>query len=76
MAVLDSEHSAFSILNGEISESKIVVLWYRDKEVKRLQSKYTLTMENKNSFEFSSYLSMDHGESWALTHERIYTRIE
>ncbi|WP_430969050.1 hypothetical protein [Spongiimicrobium sp. 2-473A-2-J] len=76
MSILDSEHNSFSILDGEISDGKVVVYWYRNKEVKRLQSRYLLTVQSAKRFEFSSYLSTDYGENWALTHERIYTRIE
>lgn len=76
MSVLDSEHNSFSILDGEIENGKMIVYWYRNKDVKRLQSKYILTIETNNRFEFSSYLSTDYGEKWALTHERIYKRME
>lgn len=75
MSILDSEHNSFSILNGEIEEGKIIVYWYRNEDVRKLQSKYVLTIMDNNKFEFSSYLSTDHGKSWALTHERIYSRI-
>ena len=74
MSILDSEHNSFSILNGEIKDGKIVVYWYRNEDVKKLQSKYILTVVDNNKFEFSSYLSTDYGADWALTHERIYTR--
>ena len=76
MSILDSEHNSFSILDGEIKDEKIVVYWYRNKDVKKLQSKYILTIKNNNKFEFSSHLSTNYGEKWALTHERIYKRIE
>lgn len=76
MSILDSEHNSFSILNGEIIGDKIVVYWFRNKDVKKLQSKYILTIVNNEKFEFSSYLSTDYGENWALTHERIYTKKE
>ena len=76
MSILDSEHNSFSILDGEIKDDKIEVYWFRNKEVKRLQSKYVLKVESDEKFEFSSFLSTDHGENWALTHKRIYTRVE
>ena len=76
MSILDSEHNSFSILNGEVKDNNIIVYWYRNNDVKRLQSKYILTIESLNKFEFSSYLSTDYGENWALTHKRIYTRME
>ena len=76
MSILDSEHNSFSILNGEIKDNKVVVYWFRNKDVKKLQSKYILTIANDNEFEFSSYLSTDYGENWALTHKRVYTRIK
>lgn len=75
MSVLDSEHGSFSILEGEKKGNQLELIWYRDTKVKRLQSKYILTKNGKEQFEFSSYLSMDYGETWALTHERKYYRI-
>ena len=76
MSALDSEHNSFSYLEGKIVDGRIEVYWFRDKEVKRLQSKYILTIKNSDEFEFSSYLSMDYGETWALTHMRVYSRME
>ena len=43
--------------------------------IKRLQSKYILAIKTDNEFEFSSYLSTDYGNNWALTHERKYYKI-
>jgi len=74
MTALDSEHGSFSNFEGSISENTMTALWYRDKEKKRLQSKYILTVKSEGSFEFSSFLSTDYGETWALTHERKYQR--
>ena len=74
MIALDSEHGSYSALEGTVYDNQMEVYWYRDKEVKRLQSKYILTILSENQFEFSSFLSMDHGVTWALTHERKYTR--
>ena len=74
MVALDSEHNSFSLLSGNIVESTLIVYWYRDPENKKLQSKYILTSENPEQFEFSSYLSTDYGDTWALTHERKYSR--
>lgn len=76
MSALDSEHGSFSILNGKVENDKLVIYWFRNKDVKKLQSKYILSIENKDKFEFSSYLSTDYGKNWALTHERIYSRID
>ena len=74
MATLDSEHGSFSMYKGAIAEESMELIWYRDETVKRLQSKYVLTVNGTNSFEFSSFLSTDSGNSWALTHQRTYTR--
>lgn len=74
MTALDSEHGSFSNFEGTIDGNQMTVLWYRNKEVGRLRSKYMLTIENSDSFEFSSFLSTDHGETWALTHERKYQK--
>ncbi|MEQ9405121.1 MAG: WD40 repeat domain-containing protein [Cyclobacteriaceae bacterium] len=74
MVALDSEHGSYSVLEGSIVNDQLVVYWFRDKEKKRLQSKYIMTFANKDAFEFSSYLSQDYGETWALTHERKYSR--
>ncbi|GGI57602.1 hypothetical protein GCM10011444_19110 [Winogradskyella haliclonae] len=76
MSALDSEHGSFSILNGKIENDKLVIYWFRNIDVKKLQSKYILSIENKDKFEFSSYLSTDYGKNWALTHKRIYSRID
>lgn len=74
MSVLDSEHNKFSILNGNLKDNQIIVYWFRNNERKKLQSKYILTTQNLDEFEFSSYLSTDYGKNWALTHQRIYNR--
>lgn len=75
LVVTDSEHGSASVLNGGISTKGFEVYWYRDPEKKRLQSTYILDIADMNHFELSSYLSTDYGETWALTHERIYQRI-
>lgn len=74
MTAADSEHGTFSLYKGTINGDKMTVFWYRDEKVKRLQSKYILTVSDERHFEFSSYLSTDHGATWALTHERNYSR--
>ena len=74
MLALDSEHGAYSELNGNINNNIMTVFWYRNPETKRLQSKYILTVQNDDQFEFSSFLSTDYGNTWALTHERKYSR--
>ena len=74
MAVLDSEHGSFSILNGAIAENRLIVYWFREENIKRLQSKYILDIQGWDSFELSSFLSTDNGKSWAITHERKYKR--
>lgn len=76
MMTLDSEHGSFSISDGSINNKMMTTYWYRNKDVKRLQSKYILTFKSDDIFEFSSYLSTDSGKSWALTHERKYSKIE
>nr|WP_321236152.1 hypothetical protein [uncultured Psychroserpens sp.] len=75
MVTLDSEHSGFSIQNGSIINNVMTTIWYRNENVKRLQSKYILSLKGSNAFEFSSYLSTDYGKTWALTHERTYAKI-
>ncbi len=75
MATLDSEHGGFSIHNGSIVNETMTTYWYRNEDVKKLQSKYIMTQEDEDSFEFSSYLSTDYGNTWALTHGRKYSRI-
>ncbi len=75
MLALDSEHGSFSTLNGSIKNNELTTYWYRNKEVKRLQSKYIMSFTDTNTFEFSSYLSTNHGKDWALTHQRKYYRI-
>ena len=75
MTVLDSEHGRFSVLNGTIENDGMVVYWYRENEESRLRSKYILTFKDPDHFEFSSWLSTDYGENWALTHERIYSKM-
>ncbi|MEP5612180.1 MAG: WD40 repeat domain-containing protein [Cyclobacteriaceae bacterium] len=74
MVTLDSEHSSYSTLDGTIENGQLVVTWFRDKEKKRVQSRYIMSIIDEDAFEFSSYLSTDYGENWALTHERKYTR--
>ncbi|WP_353778367.1 alpha/beta hydrolase [Winogradskyella sp. 3972H.M.0a.05] len=76
MSALDSEHGSFSILNGTVEDSKMTLYWYRDIQKKRLQSKYKLEFKDESTFEFSSFLSTDYGENWALTHQRIYHKIK
>ncbi|MFV1883877.1 MAG: hypothetical protein ACMZ7B_05290 [Balneola sp.] len=71
---IDSEHGSFSSYKGLVKNEILTVIWYRDEKVKRLQSKYVLTKQSENDFEFSSFLSTDYGETWALTHERKYRR--
>ena len=75
MIALDSEHGSFSFLEGKIKNDTLTTYWYRNKAVKKLQSKYILTFNNSNRFEFSSYLSTDFGKQWDLTHQRIYHKI-
>lgn len=74
MLALDSEHGAYTKLEGEVKEEYMEFFWYRDKEKKRLQSKYILRIVSKDNFEFSSFLSTDYGKSWALTHQREFSR--
>lgn len=75
MVSVDSEHGSYSLLEGAIIDSKTMELyWYRDHNKKRVQSKYVMLLLDKEAFEFSSYLSTDYGERWALTHERFYSR--
>ncbi len=74
MVAMDSEHGGFSTYDGSIDKDEIILYWYRDKERRRLQSKYVMTINDTNNFEFSSYLSTDFGETWALTHGRLYRR--
>jgi hypothetical protein len=76
LSILDSEHNSFSILSGKIKNDKMIVYWYRNKDLRKLQSKYILTLKSNNSFEFTSFLSTDYGETWALTHKRDYSRIK
>ncbi|MEP1034198.1 WD40 repeat domain-containing protein [Ekhidna sp.] len=76
MVALDSEHGKFSLLEGSISNGILEVIWFRNKEVGRLRSKYVMTFKTENSFEFSSYLTTDYAETWSLTHQRIYKRIK
>ncbi|WP_298759369.1 alpha/beta hydrolase [uncultured Psychroserpens sp.] len=75
MIALDSEHGSFSTLEGAIKNDTLTTYWYRNKTVKRLQSKYIMSVNSANRFEFSSYLSTDYGKQWALTHQRIYHKI-
>lgn len=74
MVALDSEHGSFSFLEGSLEDDQLVLYWYRNKQVRRLISKYVMTFLDDDQFEFSSFLSTDHGENWALTHQRIYSR--
>lgn len=74
MVALDSEHGGYSMLNGFITDEVLEVVWYRNEAVGRLRSKYVMTFQDLDTFEYSSFLSTDHAETWALTHERIYTR--
>ncbi|WP_299116590.1 hypothetical protein [uncultured Winogradskyella sp.] len=76
MSTVDSEHGSFSLFNGKIKDNSIELLWYRDIEKKKLQSKYKMTIISEDAFEFSSYLSTDYGNYWALTYERKYQRIK
>lgn len=75
MISFDSEHADIQYFTGEIEHHETTLIWYRDRNVKRLQSKYILNRHSNNEFEFSSFLSTDHGETWALTHERKYQRL-
>ncbi len=74
MVSMDSEHGGFLTYDGQINNDKLEVLWYREKKVGRLKSKYILSYTNENEFEFSSYLSND-GATWALTHQRNFKRV-
>ena len=76
MISLDSEHGSFSIFEGQLKNNKMTTYWYRNKDKKKLQSKYILSFKDSNNFEFSSFLSQDYGRSWALTHKRIYHKIQ
>ncbi len=76
MVAMDSEHGSYSTLEGTIENGSLVLYWFRNKEVGKLRSKYVMSQENANAFEFSSYLSTDFGETWALTHQRKYFRKE
>ncbi|MFY0601339.1 MAG: DUF1579 family protein [Cyclobacteriaceae bacterium] len=76
MVTLDSEHSSFSSLQGEISENEMTVYWYRNPEKRKLQSKYILNYMSADQFEFSSFLSTDYGDTWSLTHQRKYKRLQ
>ncbi len=75
MLALDSEHGSFSTLNGTINNNELTTYWYRNKDVKKLQSKYIMSFTDTNTFEFSSYLSTNYGKDWALTHQRKYSKI-
>lgn len=74
LSSLDSGHGSFTIYKGSFTDEGAELMWYRDENVKRLQSKYVLTVNGANEFELSSYLSTDTGKTWALTHQRVYTR--
>ena len=74
MVAMDSEHGGFLTYEGQISDQKLNIKWYRNKENGRLISKYELRFSDENQFEFSSYLSTDGGSSWALTHQRIFNK--
>ena len=76
MIALDSEHGSFSNLEGQVKNDTLTTYWFRNKKVKKLQSKYVLVFNDKNNFEFSSFLSKDYGKNWALTHKRIYRKNE
>ncbi len=75
MIALDSEHGSFSNLEGTIRNDAMTTYWYRNKDIRKVQSKYILTLNSSNNFEFSSYLSTDYGKQWALTHQRVYHKI-
>ncbi|MEO1052743.1 MAG: DUF1579 family protein [Bacteroidota bacterium] len=74
MTATDSEHAGSMHFKGELSNGQISLLWYRDESIKKMQSKYVLEIKNDREFEFSSFLSTDYGKTWALTHERKYTK--
>lgn len=76
MVAMDSEHGTYSFLEGAMDNDQLILHWFRNKAIGKLRSKYELTVTNANTFEFSSYLSTDFGENWALTHQRIYRREE
>lgn len=76
MVALDSEHGSYSELNGSIADEVMELVWYRNEEVGRVRSKYVMTFTDKDAFEFSSFLSTDYAETWALTHQRLYKRKE
>ena len=74
IVALDSEHGTSLTYDGIFDDDQIVVHWFRDPEVRRLQSRYVLKKIDQDRFELSSYLSTDYGDNWALTHQRIYSR--
>ena len=74
MVSMDSEHGGFLTYEGQLADEKLELVWYRDQSVGRLRSKYELHFKDESQFEFSSYLSTDHGETWALTHQRIFSK--
>ena len=76
MITLDSEHGSFSYHEGSVKNNKMTTYWYRNKDKKKLQSKYILSFKDTNNFEFSSFLSQDYGKNWDLTHKREYQKIE
>lgn len=74
MVAMDSEHGTYSLLEGSTEKGQLVLYWFRNKEVGKLRSKYVMTLKSDHAFEFSSFLSTDFGENWALTHQRNYLR--
>lgn len=70
----DSEHSNLMFFQGIIEGDTMSSLWLRDLEKKRMQVKNELKLLDKNSFQNTTYLSTDYGQTWQLTHAWQYTR--
>lgn len=73
---VDSNHANPMVLSGQISDNQLYVEWYRNPEKKRMQVRHFLTAAGSGQLNFRSELSTDYGETWQMTHEWEYTRIE
>ena len=71
---LDSQHGGFMLLKGEINKNSLNALWVRDPANPKMQVKHEMKFEEKDKLKFSTFLSTDYGENWALTHEWDYLR--
>lgn len=71
----DSEHSNVMVLDGVIDEKGFELNWTRDPNEKKMQVKFRLDFTATDTFEWTTQLSTDYGDTWQMTHHWRYSRV-